>query len=305
MEKNIDLVIPMVFPQDADWLSDYRRYHGDDACANVRFRSWETEELLVRCCMKYMPWLRTIHILLARESQVQPWMSRYDKVHIAFHRDFIPEKYLPCFSSPCIEMFLGRIPGLSERFVYANDDMFPLSPLQPSDFFLDGRPCVHFKEKLFPDVPNIFHRKCLNQQNMIGRPFGKHYVRTWLTTGHSYAPILRSACEAVWQRHGEEIERWMSPLVRNEHSFNQYIYLLYQHFAGLDIDHSPRMQYADEDTPTADLPALINDPMAGVVCLNDNEAIADWESRAKLVRETITAKLCGRTTAKRTVCMGA
>lgn len=181
----------MVFPQDANWLSDYRRYHGDDACANVRFRSWGTEELLVRCCMKYMPWLRTIHILLARESQVQPWMSRYDKVHIVFHRDFIPEKYLPCFSSPCIEMFLGRIPGLSERFVYANDDMFPLSLLQPSDFFLEGRPCVHFIEKLFPEVPNIFHRKCLNQQNMIGRPFGKHYVRTWLTTGHSYAPIPR------------------------------------------------------------------------------------------------------------------
>jgi hypothetical protein len=46
-------------------------------------------------------------------------------------------------------MFLHRIPGLSERFIYGNDDMFPLSQLEPEDFFrgrnadMEGRalPC--------------------------------------------------------------------------------------------------------------------------------------------------------------------
>lgn len=303
MEKNIDLVVPMVFPEDEEWRHDFLRYHSGEACSHVRFRSWGTEELLVRCFDRYMPWLHTIYVLLARESQVRPWMGKYSKVRVVLHREFIPEKYLPCFSSPCIEMFLGRIPDLSERFIYANDDMYPLSPLQPSDFFLDGKPCVHFREPLFPERLNVFHRKCLNQQNMIGAPFGKHYVRTWLYTGHSYAPILKSVCEAVWETHGEEIEKWISPMSRNDHSFNQYIYLLYQRFAGLDIDHTARTQYADENKVTRSIPYLINDPEAGVVCLNDNENIRDWQQRASLVRDTITAKLHGCTTAKRTVCV--
>ena len=40
MERNIDLVIPMVFPMDATWRADYHRYHDGDPRANVRFRSW-------------------------------------------------------------------------------------------------------------------------------------------------------------------------------------------------------------------------------------------------------------------------
>lgn len=303
MERNIDLVVPMVFPEDEEWRRDFSRYHSGDARSHVRFRSWGTEELLIQCFEKYMPWLHAVHILLAKESQVQPWMAKHDKVKVVFHKEFIPEKYLPCFSSPCIEMFLGHIPNLSEQFIYANDDMYPLSPLQPNDFFLDGKPCVHFQELHFPNTPNVFHRKCLNQQNMIGAPFGKHYVRTWLHTGHSYAPMLKSTCEAVQRKHGAEIERWINPLSRNDHSFNHYIYLLHQHFAGLDIDHAPRMQYADEDRATRDIPSLINDSMTGVVCLNDNENIVDWEQRARLVREAITAKLCGYAIAKRTVCI--
>ena len=114
----IDLVIPMVFAQDPHWQSDYVRYHVGGsvrAMKHVRWRSWGTEELLVRCCLKYMPWLRCIHILLASETQVQDWMKEMvaaaqqqtgrPSINLVFHREFIPEKYLPCFTSPCIEMF--------------------------------------------------------------------------------------------------------------------------------------------------------------------------------------------------------
>ena len=218
-------------------------------------------------------------------------MARHAKVHTVLHREFIPKKHLPTFASPCIEMFLGRIPGLVEQFIYANDGIYPLSPLEPTDFFRDGHPCLHVKCISFPEVMNIFHKGCLNQQNMIGAPFGKHYVRTWVYTGHSYSPILRSVCEAVWQQHHEEIERTLCPLSRNAHSCNQYIYKLYEYFSGLVVDHVPPLQYADQDTPTDHLPAMINADNAGLVCLNDNEEIKDWERRAELVRGTIKKKL--------------
>lgn len=354
MVNDIDLVIPMVFPHDPVWQREYQRFHGSPTAAqhNVRFRSWGTEELLIRCCMKYMPWLRTIHILLASKSQVQPWMLELTTprptregpgVGLTFHADFIPADYLPCFASPCIEMFLHRIPGLAEHFIYSNDDIFPLSPLSPDDFFrpaaggteateqtetaepfrplsaassgecrvlgcsvaeslrpLSGDsiaalpallPCQIVKEEPFPANPNIFQRKCQYQENMIGTPFAHHATRTWLKNGHSFAPILRTVCEEVHHRHGGEILHHLSPLRRTDHSHNHYIYTLYQHFAHLSVPHAPRQQYVGRATRTADLPTLIAAPTCGILCLNDNETIDDWEHRAEVVQQAIAQKL--------------
>ena len=332
----IDVVVPMVFPQDVQWQQEFNRHRGNhtDVMRNVRFRSWNTEELLVQCVRKNMPWVRYIHILLACESQVQKWMRRMTgadsmdssapsvapsdegpQVRIVYHREFIPPEHLPCFSSPCIEMFLHLIPDLSEHFIYANDDMFPLSPLEREDFFrpveggaeTDGfwrrmsriftdkpavyYPCQRMSERPFPANPNIFQRKCMYQQNMVGAPFGRKLTTTWLKNGHSFAPILKSSCEEVWRRHGEEILRYISPLKRTDRSYNHYIYLLYQYFSGRTIDHAPREQYIGRGTPTEDIAEVIRDTKAGIVCLNDNEHIADWERRASIVRKEIMLRL--------------
>ena len=306
----------MVFPADPVWRQEYLRNHSGDATRNVRFRSWGTEELLIRCCMKYMPWLRCIHILLAGESQVQGWMEDYTvlraklsgeqsseqsskfkvqssgtKVKIHFHEDFMPKEYLPCFASPCIEMFLHRIPGLSEQFIYANDDMFPLSPLLPEDFFRDGKPCQHITERNYPANPGLFMRKCMWQQNMIARPFGKHFTKTIPDTGHIFSAILKSSCEEVWRRHGEEIKQNLSPTGRTDRSANNWIYQLYQQYSGQYVDYRPTRHYTDQGTPTDDIAKIIRDPQAGIVCLNDNENISDWQRRTAIVRKEIEGKL--------------
>lgn len=302
MEKHIDIVIPMVFPKDREWQQLYNRYHGGAAAAvsNVRFRSWDTEELLVRCCLKYMPWLRQVHLLLAFDSQVQPWMERIieaqqatdgPRVRIVFHRDFMPADRLPCFASPCIEMFLGSIPDLSEEFIYANDDMFPLSPLEPTDFFRDGRPCHHFKEKEIPNNPSLFQRKCIWQMNMLAAPFGIHFTTTYLKPLHSFAPILRSSCHEVMRRHGKEIMHHLSPFCRTDRSCNHYIYMLWQHFSGLSIDAMPRERLVCKNYDTDAVADIIRDPDAGIICLNDNAGLQDWEKRARIVRNVIRQKL--------------
>ena len=299
MERNIDLVIPMVFPTDPKWRREYARYHSGNATQHTRYRSWGTEELQVRCVMKFMPWVRRIHLLLASESQMQEWMidlaenreAQWPEVRVVFHREFMPERYLPCFASPCIEMFLKNIPRLSEQFIYANDDMFPLSPLEPEDFFRDGKPCQHVTDRAYPTNPNTFHRKCMWQQNMIGKPFGKHFTKTYPDTGHVFSAILKSSCEEVWKRHGEEITKNLSPLKRNDRSANNWIYLLYQKYSGQFVDHRPPTHYTDHETMTCQLAEIIRDPQAGIVCLNDNENIYDWKIRAMIVREEIKKKL--------------
>ena len=56
------------------------------------------------------------------------------------HRDYIPEKYLPTFSSHTIELNLHRIKDLSENFIYFNDDFYLNCPVKETDFFCDGLP---------------------------------------------------------------------------------------------------------------------------------------------------------------------
>ncbi len=304
MTSPIDLVIPMVFPQDPEWQREYLAHKGgtaDGVMRHTRYRSWDTEHLLVRCACRYMPWLRHIIILLAGDSQVQPWMtdemmslSSADgpRLRIVFHHEFMPDYALPCFSSPCIEMFLSGIPGLSEQFIYANDDMFPLGPLHPDDFFRDGRPCLSFKHNGRPVHPSLFERKCLYQQDMVDRPFGGRYKSVWLESMHSFAPILRSCCDEVWRRHGDEIVKYLSPLRRNDRSYNHYIYLLYQYFAGLSVDVSPvKMRYVGRSTSVQAMTDILREPDGGIVCLNDNEHLDDWKERAAVVRSEISKKL--------------
>ena len=50
-------------------------------------------------------------------------------------------QYLPTYNSHTIELNLHRIPGLSENFVYFNDDVFLIRPVTPQHFFKNGKPC--------------------------------------------------------------------------------------------------------------------------------------------------------------------
>ena len=47
---------------------------------------------------------------------------------------FADASHLPSFSSPAIESNLHRIPGLSRRFIYFNDDVMLGAPTYPEDF---------------------------------------------------------------------------------------------------------------------------------------------------------------------------
>ena len=69
------------------------------------------------------------------------WLNTENpKLTVVNHKDYIPEEYLPTFSSHPIELNLHRIKGLSEQFVYFNDDTFIINAMQPEDFFKKGLP---------------------------------------------------------------------------------------------------------------------------------------------------------------------
>lgn len=288
--NDIDYIIPMVFPSDKLWRADLKALCGVNPDKAVRFRSWGTERLLVQCVRRNLPFVRDIIILLARDSQVQPWMETED-VRVVTHAEFIPKKHLPTFNSCTIEMYLHRIPGLSDMFLYSNDDLFPLSPLQESDFFRDGKPCQHheWRDKTIP--ASTFHKQCLAGINFAGEEFGKRFHDGWLKGGHSIAPILKATCNRLWQRGGKAIEGSITPF-RAPWNFNQYIYSWHQHFAGNYIDHVPKRTFLSVKTQTVEeMTAAILQDDPGILCINDHERLADFERYAEAVRQALREKL--------------
>ena len=295
----IDYVVPMVFPDNSRWqkeLDRQRKYH-ESGSLSERYRSWGTEELLVDCVRRFMPWVRNIIILLARESQKQQWMDDYvaltkqPTVRIVYHKEFIPEELLPTFNSATIEMFLHRIPGLSEHFLYGNDDMYPLAELREDDFFRDGLPCQHHEEKDFPTETNMFRLSCMASQNFVGEEFGIKFTTTWLRGGHSIAPILRSTCEHLWQRDPKRIMDSCSP-TRRAYNFYQYIYSYWQHLSGQYVDHVPRRSYVSTKHTVDEVRNAIR-KCNGIMCVNDNECAGNIEDYAAVVKEEIRQRLNG------------
>ena len=97
----------------------------------------------LRSVEKFAPWIH--HIYIVTYNQVPKWLNtNHPKITIVDHSDIIPKQYLPTFNSPLIEAFLHKIPGLSECFLYANDDMFFGNKTEPDFFFDEQKRPIHW-----------------------------------------------------------------------------------------------------------------------------------------------------------------
>ena len=297
----------MVFPDDLKWRHDYMTATGcfrndGSAVASPRFRSWGTEELLIRCIRKNLPWVRAIYVILARESQVQPWMEQGTingpQLRVVFHKDFMPKEVLPTFNSRAIEMYLHRIPGLSEYFLYGNDDMFPMGGMGVEEFFRPEAdasgvvaallPCLHYTKKAFnPD--NAFHLACMNGLNFVASHFGQHFEDYWLRVGHNVVPMVRSTCEMFWERWPKKMQASVTKF-RLSQNYNQYIYSWWQILSGQYVEHRAPRCYVSVGDGVEKIREAIR-TADGLLCINDNNSVNDITNLAAIVRSEIQKRL--------------
>ncbi len=106
----------------------------DETMSNNRYRDSEELRYSLRSLMMNAPWIH--HIYLVTDNQIPYWLNlETDRLTVVTHEEIFPNKSnLPVFSSPAIEANLHRIPGLSKKFIYFNDDVFLGAPVVPDDF---------------------------------------------------------------------------------------------------------------------------------------------------------------------------
>ena len=136
--KKVDYVIPFVDSSDREWVGEYRKYIPADCTWSsnaTRFRDWDLLRYQLRSISRHLPWIHRIYIVLSvSEGQVPRWLNlNNDRVRVVWDWEFIPREYLPTFKSNVIDLFIPRIEGLSEHYLYACDDYLILRDLQAGD----------------------------------------------------------------------------------------------------------------------------------------------------------------------------
>lgn len=123
-----------------------------------RYRGGDMLRYSLRSAEKAIPWIRNIFIVLDDDQAVPDWPELQNpKVRPVRHSEIMPAAILPCFSSGVIEHHLARIPGLADRFLYANDDTLFWGDAIPESFFFatDGYPYFRYGMRRKPSANGV------------------------------------------------------------------------------------------------------------------------------------------------------
>ena len=266
-EYPIDFVLLWVDDSDPEWKKLKDSYSGrtDYMVDNrdARYRDWDTLKYWFRGVEKFAPWVNKIYFVTC--GHVPEWLNlKADKlVHIK-HADYIPEEYLPTFSSHTIELNLNRIGELSEHFVYFNDDTFICRPVSRELFYRDGKP-VHQARlhairagKMGAMMPHIY----LNTTEVINEHFDMQEVlkkdrAKWFSLArngaanvfenlfcskynmfpgfgneHLPVPILKSTMDTVWKLEGARLDETCRHRFRDVRDVSQFVFRYWQLASG-------------------------------------------------------------------------
>lgn len=88
----------------------------------------------LRSLARYAPWVGNVHLFTCR-PQVPAWLdTRHPRLRITHHDEVMDAALLPTFNSFAIVQHLHRLPGISARFLYFEDDMLLGRAVAPDDF---------------------------------------------------------------------------------------------------------------------------------------------------------------------------
>lgn len=135
----VDLVVLWVDGNDPKHQHQ-RKMHSMEDWEPKRYSDHDELRYCLRSAFVHAPWIRYIHVV-TDDCQHPTWLdtSLDSRVRHVTHSQILPHDCLPTFNAVTIELGLQNIPGLSEHFLYANDDMFFGASVLPSYFFRDRK----------------------------------------------------------------------------------------------------------------------------------------------------------------------
>ena len=220
----IDVVVPWVDGNDPVLRAKRAPYAGEGTLANnevggpVRYISSGEIRWAVASIFRFAPFVRKVFIVTDGQDPGLDGMlrkhfpDRVDDVVVVDHSIIFRgrEEYLPTFNSNSIDTLVWNIPELSEHFIYFNDDMFLVRPVEPEDFFRADRvvcyadpypaALVRLSRKMRPEHVG-YKESMLRALELMGGGSQILYI------GHIPCPMLKSWFENWAQERPEMVER--------------------------------------------------------------------------------------------------
>lgn len=306
-EEPIDFVLPWVDGSDPEWNRQKRKTTSDFVDDRPeRYRDWDLLRYWFRGVETFTPWVNRIHFVTW--GHLPAWLNTaHPQLHIVRHEDYIPAEYLPTFSSHPIELNMHRIPNLSDHFVYFNDDMFILQPLQKTDFFQGGLPCdsalmnplatedLCKKEnggKIFY-IPynnvqvlnrdyNMREVTRAHRAKWYSFKYGSYLFRNLILSIwprfigfvdlHLPQPFLKSSFEEAWAQDGDILDATCRHALRNDHDVNQWLIRYRQLAEGRFTPIKPNGHAAyslESEARNAEIYNCIHKQQKPMICIND------------------------------------
>ena len=306
---NIDFVITWVDNRDPAWQEEKNKYVSQSTgkdCSDRRYRNWNLLQYWFRGIEQFAPWVNKIHFVTC--GHLPEWLNtKHPKLNIVRHSEFIPEHFLPTFNSNAIELNMHRISGLSEQFVYFNDDMFLINRVSSEDFFKDSLPCdLAVLGAVLPQdepVSNIIfnNTKIINRyfskkdltirqwRKVLCFCYGKLLIRTLCLypfskhTGfydpHLAIPLRKDTFYNLWEKIKDELENTCSHKVRTSQDYSIWLMRYWQLVSGEFKPHKMLGKYFE--IGNKELISYIRSQKGKMVCCNDVRDNVDFEQEKR------------------------
>ncbi|MBR3833100.1 MAG: Stealth CR1 domain-containing protein [Lachnospiraceae bacterium] len=316
----IDFVIAWVDGNDPEWLQEKAKYDPSidltQDTIDARYREWDNLQYWFRAVEKFAPWVNKIHFLTW--GHIPKWLDvNNPKLHIVNHKDYIPSEFLPTFNSHTIELNIHRIEGLSEHFVYFNDDVFLTSPVKETDFFKNNLPCDYFALDCIYFAPDSAGAYNGNNMEIINKHFVKSnqfklykfkkYIKLRYGIKNLYRTIvlmkwpwfpgfrydhlancfLKSTLTTVWDAEEEILRATCMDKFRSKRNVNQWIFKYWQLASG-NFHPRPSLGKAFhlKITPNLRLKEAIEMQSYKIICINDTARTQNFEAHRDMVKES-------------------
>ena len=311
-ELSIDFVVTWLDSNDPEWQRSYAQYSqkakGD--MSEARFRDMEIFHYWFRAVEQYAPWVNKV--FLVTNGKFPDWINKdCPKLVLVKHEDYMPEECLPTFNSCAIELHMHKIKGLSEYFVYFNDDIILNTPIKPEYYFRDGLPCDTNKETFY-NVPiytpkdrfgiymsmmanigiiNRYYRRWDTVRKSPKRWFGTHLgLRGILMSGllakqrlfvgfsnfHLEQAYLKSVFEEVWEKEPDFMSasctRFREEVIANPYLFRYWQFASNQFYP---TKNNGRFFFLTEKNTLGDIERALFDKNSCSICLNDTALCPD------------------------------
>lgn len=310
MAQEIDFVVTWVDGTDKEWRTLKSRYEGGDAVddRDERYQDLGLLRYWLRGVEQFAPWVRKVH--LVTWGHLPKWLETENpKLHIVRHEDYIPREFLPTFNSNVLEIYLHRIEGLSEHFVYFNDDMYLVQPVRPEDFFRKGKPCdmLAFQPVVAnPTNPVMSHLflnnslvlcKYFDKRENVKRQPGKYFklgypplyffynllellfpLYTGFYTVHGPSPFCRKTFEEIWEKEEELLTEMSSNRFRSADDVTPYLFREWQKLSGnfVPCNLQKDFRYLEMTGEIKVLSRILRAKRKKIVCINDGEIGEDY-----------------------------